>query len=79
MLDFIKALKKNVNKEFTEETKRRAEICAACPEKRKSFYSEFVNAEIKEVKGFVCNRCECPISTKVFAEDKENICEKWLK
>ena len=81
MIDFIQALKKNLKQEHTEESLRRSEICALCPEKRKAFYADFVEAEIKEVQGYVCTRCvpNCPIATKVFATENKNICEKWLK
>ena len=79
MIDFIKALTKSVKGKHTEETRRRAEICAKCPLKEKRFYADFVKAEIKEVEGYVCTLCACPIATKVFATEKENICRKWLK
>lgn len=81
MLDFINALTKSIKSEHTEESLRRAHICAACPEKTKKFYADFVNAEIKEVQGFVCTRCNpnCPIATKVFASEPKNICPKWSK
>ena len=79
MIDFIKALAKSVKGKHTEETRRRAEICAKCPLKEKRFYADFVKAEIKAVEGYVCTLCACPIATKVFATEKENICHKWLK
>lgn len=79
MIDFINALAKNVKGEHTEESKRRAEICAECPLKEKRFYASFVNAEIKEVEGFVCTLCACPIATKVFATEPKNICTEWSK
>lgn len=78
MRDFLQALKKNLKQEHTTESKRRSEICAGCTEKSKALYSEFVKAEIKEVQGYVCNRCGgCPIATKVFATEDKNICDKW--
>ena len=77
MVDFIKALLKHSTDSHTDESKRRAKICEGCDEKRKSIYSKFVNSEIKEINGFVCNRCECPIATKIFATENKNICNKW--
>lgn len=77
MLDFIKALAKSLKGNHTEESLRRANICAQCPEKTKKFYAAFVNAEIKDIKGFVCDRCQCPLATKIFASEPENICNKW--
>jgi hypothetical protein len=79
MIDFIKALTKSIKSKHTTESSRRVQICAACPLKEKRFYADFVNAEIVDVQGFVCTECSCPIATKVFAEEPENICKKWLK
>ena len=78
MIDFINALANSTKGNHTEESRRRAEICAKCPNKSKKFYADFVNAEIKEVQGYACNDCNCPIATKIFATEKENICPKWL-
>ncbi len=83
MIDFINALTKSINGKHTQESRRRAEICAECPLKEKRFYADFVNAEIIEVQGYVCigSNCEvaCPIATKVFATETKNICVKWSK
>jgi hypothetical protein len=77
-MDFIQALAKSLKQEHTPESKRRAEICAKCPLKEKRFYADFIDAEIKEVQGFVCTLCDCPIATKVFAIEPKNICTEWL-
>ena len=77
MIDFINALTKSLKSKHTEESRRRSEICAKCPLKEKRFYADFVKAEIKEVEGYVCTLCACPIATKVFATEKGNICHKW--
>ena len=77
MIDFINALTKSLKSENTDESRRRSEICASCPLKEKRFYADFVEAEIKEVNGYVCTECHCPIATKIFATKKENICRKW--
>jgi len=83
MIDFFNALTKSLKGKHTEESRRRSEICANCALKERRFYADFVNAEIKEVQGFVCigSNCEiaCPIATKIFATEPENICEKWSK
>jgi len=77
MMDFINALANSIKGNHTEESLRRANICAACPEKSKKFYATFVDAEIKDIEGFVCDRCLCPLATKVFATEPKNICPKW--
>lgn len=77
MIDFINALTKSIKGEHTEESRRRSEICVKCPSKEKKFYAAFVNAEVKEIDGYVCSLCNCPLATKIFATEPENICEKW--
>lgn len=78
MKDLIQSIIKNAKGVFGEEEKRRAEICVNCPEMGEAVYSEIFNAVMIEVKGKVCNLCGgCPISNKVFAKDKKNICPKW--
>jgi hypothetical protein len=79
MIDFINALTKSIKGKHTQESRRRSEICAKCPLKEERFYAAFVNAEVKEVQGFVCTECGCPIATKIFAQEPENICEEWSK
>ena len=32
-----------------------------------------------ESKGWGCRKCDCPFATKIYATEKENICEKWKK
>lgn len=78
MIDFINALTKSIKGEHTEESRRRSEICAGCSLKEKRLYASFVNAEVKQINGYVCTLCNCPLATKVFASEPENICEKWL-
>lgn len=78
MVDFIQALSKSLKQEHTNESRRRSEICAKCPLKEQRFYSDFINAEIKEIQGFVCILCDCPIASKVFAAEPKNICTEWL-
>lgn len=79
MIDFIQALTKSIKQKHTQESSRRSKICALCTSKEKRFYADFVKAEIKEVEGYVCTECKCPIATKVFATEKDNICPKWSK
>lgn len=78
MIDFINALSKSLQGKHTKESLRRSQICGECPEKSKSILAVFVDASLKEVEGYQCDRCKCPIGTKVFAEEKQNICSKWL-
>ena len=78
MLDFIQALKSNIDGKMGEEEVRRAEICAECPTKKKSVYAEILNSVMVEIDGYRCTgHCICPLATKIFAKEKENICPKW--
>lgn len=78
MEDFLQAISKHLKNEHTDESKSRAKKCSNCNEKKTALYSEFLNSKIKEINGFVCNRCKCPIATKIFATESKNICDKWI-
>ncbi|GGB84013.1 hypothetical protein GCM10007424_25020 [Flavobacterium suaedae] len=56
--------------------KQRATICAACPHAKKGMLLTFVKDELKEVEGYYCNKCGCPLSAKIRSND---ICpeKKW--
>ena len=73
----IKAWGKVLSQTTTDEDKRRAKICEQCPMRKYNKYLDFVNDELKEVKGFVCSDCGCPLVAKIRSEDKNDICYKW--
>jgi protein-arginine kinase activator protein McsA len=77
MKDFIQAIGKCLKKEITQEELRRALICKDCPSKAKRKYASMLNSAIKEVNGFVCDECSCPLATKLFATEEKHICKKW--
>ena len=77
MKDFLQAVIKHSSDSHTDESKRRAKICENCNDKSKAVYGQFVNSQIKEINGYVCKRCKCPIATKIFAAEPKNICVKW--
>jgi hypothetical protein len=81
MIDFIKAVLKATTKEITPLAKERLSTCLDCEEKIESFFSTFVDFKIveSESKGWGCRKCDCPFATKIYATEKENICEKWKK
>jgi len=56
--------------------KQRATVCAACPYAKHGKLLAFVKDSIKEVEGFYCAVCSCPLSAKVRSTD---ICpeNKW--
>jgi len=53
----------------TDEHKRRANICKGCPSRKYSKYLDFVNDDLKEVKGFVCGECGCALIAKIRSTD----------
>lgn len=63
--------------EVTEEVaKKRATICAACPNAKQGKLLAFIKDSLKEVEGAYCSLCSCPLSAKVRSND---ICpdSKW--
>jgi len=77
MLDFVQALKQHVTGEIGKEGKDRAAVCAECPEKEIRLYAQIFNSKMEEINGFVCLECGCPLATKIFAKEENNICPKW--
>jgi len=60
----------------------RAEHCKDCNYSVKRKYLDWVGDEIKEIEGFKCDVCDCPLSALLRATDSE--CEhpdgsKWGK
>jgi hypothetical protein len=57
------------NKEVEVLANKRAEFCAKCPFAVIGNISIFINDDIKETEGLVCDRCDtkikCPISMKI--------------
>lgn len=59
---------------MNETFKKRAEICSNCELRKYSKYIDFIDDELKDVKGFVCGDCGCPLIAKIRSTD---ICKKW--
>lgn len=58
----------------TKEHKRRASICNDCNNNKYNKYLDFVNDELKEVKGLVCTDCGCPLIAKIRSKE---VCKYW--
>jgi hypothetical protein len=56
--------------------KKRATICANCPNAKQGKLLAFVKDSLKEIEGAYCSLCSCPLSAKVRSND---ICpdKKW--
>ena len=64
--------------EVTEElAKKRALVCIDCSECVKSKLTAFVNDDIKQIKGYKCNICNCPLSAKLRTEKEKCPLNKW--
>jgi superfamily II helicase len=56
--------------ELTPKELKRAKICAECPHRKYSnTIKVLVKDEIKEIQGFICNECKCPLSAKIRSND----------
>jgi len=67
---------KNPVKEKT--AKKRAEICAGCDEKKKSnILTIIIGDKVKEIQGYKCKLCDCPLSAKVRSPDEYCKLKKW--
>ena len=53
----------------TLEHKRKAVICEGCPSRKYKKYLDFVDDELTNVKGFICNECGCPLIAKIRSTD----------
>ena len=58
----------------TKEHKRRAKICKKCKHAKYSKYIDFINDELIDVKGHLCNDCGCPLIAKIRSTE---ICKQW--
>jgi predicted nucleic acid-binding Zn-ribbon protein len=79
MKDFLQALKQHITGKVTTEAEQRASICAECPLKELRDYARIFNSKMEDVNGYVCTGCSCPLATKIFAKEPENICPKWIQ
>ena len=65
-----KAWAKVLSQEKNEDVIIRGKICGGCDKKQFSQFLDFIDDEIKEVKGFVCGECGCPLVAKIRSNDK---------
>lgn len=45
--------------------KLRAIECANCPMAKKGILTAFINDDLKEIEGYYCKKCTCPLSAKI--------------
>jgi len=63
-----------------EEAKRRAKICATCPERKEGVFSAVLKDYLlKEIQGTYCGVCKCALSAKVRSKTEKCSLKKWQK
>ena len=55
----------------------RAEICAKCPFAIESIFTIFVKDDFQEIEGMICQRCKCPLSSKIRSINEKCPEELW--
>ncbi len=66
------------DKASLKEAKRRAEICNKCPLKKHGLHSAILpDMSIKEIQGYYCGDCGCPLSPKVRSKNSKCTKGKW--
>jgi hypothetical protein len=65
----------------TEVTERlaaeRALECIGCPHAKKGMLTAFIKDDFKEIEGYYCNLCSCPLSAKVRSKNEKCDIGKW--
>lgn len=64
------------NEEVETMAKNRAVHCATCENAEYGFVQSLINDEIKDIKGMICNKCDCPLSAKLRSPNEN--CPKGL-
>lgn len=69
MIEVIKGWKNfilGLNKNAREKAKK----CVTCKHKTKGKIEFIKDSTIKEIEGFICGKCKCPLSAKLRSDDK---------
>ena len=71
----------NTSKIDDEIAKERAAICSSCPFAVESDILNFLirDNQHKEVQGYKCSKCGCPLSTKIRSTTSKCPENKWLR
>jgi hypothetical protein len=56
---------------------KRAQICSTCPEAKKGMLLSVIKDDIKEVEGYYCNLCKCPLSALIRQSTKKCEAGRW--
>jgi hypothetical protein len=61
----------------TEIDQNRLNACIECKFAIDKKYLTFVKDDFKEIKGKVCDKCDCPLSAKLRSKDEKCPINKW--
>lgn len=76
VFNIVKAWYRVAKNHTTKDHKRRMDICNKCSLAVYKKYTDFVDDELKSVKGFVCGGCGCPLIAKI-RSDEDCPLKKW--
>lgn len=57
--------------------KLRAVNCSDCSSAKKGLLTAFINDDLKEIQGYYCNECKCPLSAKIRSINETCPLKKW--
>lgn len=73
-----KGWKRYLNGDISELEIHRANKCRECPEAVVGTYEKLMpDFQLKDIEGLKCNKCKCPLSTKLRSEDEKCPLGKW--
>lgn len=56
---------------------KRAKVCIGCDELKKGGLLTMIKDDFKEVEGFYCGLCKCPLSAKIRSINEKCELNKW--
>lgn len=56
---------------------QRAFKCSRCPNAKKGKLLSFIKDDLKEVEGFFCDLCKCPLSAKIRSKNEKCEINEW--
>jgi len=66
------------NPEMEAKARERARVCSTCPHAKVGTYQKFMpDYTLKDIKGFKCDVCGCPLSTLLRQDEKGCELKKW--
>lgn len=65
------------NEEIKKIATERAAICATCEHSVLGSVIQFLPDNVKEIEGFKCDLCDCPLSSLLRSRESECKLKKW--